>query len=98
MIEALERGGLIVKNAEEPPGYLPARPLERIAVAEVIEAARGSGGADNLIGPEMLPSDPAVAGVVSDIDLALAQALQGRSLQDLLDGKTSDKERLTALS
>lgn len=99
VVEALERGGLIVKNAEEPPGYLPARPLERIAVAEVIEAARGSSGADNIIGPEMLPRDPAVAGVVSDIDMALAQALQGRSLQDLIEGKTPDgKERLTALS
>jgi membrane protein len=99
VVTALEGKGLIVKNAEEPPGYLPARPLERIAVAEVVEAARGSGGADSIIAPEMLPGDPAVAGVVSDIDMALAQAMQGRSLQDLIDGKApKETERLTALS
>lgn len=99
VVAALEHSGLIVKNAEEPPGYLPARPLERIAVAEVVESARGSGAVDSIIGSEVLPREPAVAGVVSDIDLALAETLQGRSVQELLDGKRPEgDERLTALS
>ncbi|MEX0922586.1 MAG: YihY/virulence factor BrkB family protein [Rhodovibrionaceae bacterium] len=94
IVDALEYKGLIVKNAEEPPGYMPSRPLERIAVAEVLEAARGGGrpgDGDMIIGTEMLPNDPAISGVIADIDLALAEVLQGRSVQDLLDGKLHEK-------
>ncbi len=96
VIGALEYKGLIVKNAEDPPAYLPARPLERIAVAEVLEAARGGsapGGGDMIISTDMLPKDSAIAGVISDIDLALAKVLQGRSLQDLLEGKSTEIHR-----
>ena len=47
----------------------------------------------------MLPSDQAIAGVLSDIDLALAQALQGRTVQDLLTFEApKDAPKVTALT
>ena len=98
-VTALESAGLIVRNAEEPPGYLPARPLDRIPIAEVLDAARGSAGADTIISTSILPNEHAVAGVVSDIDLALAQALQGRTVQDLLAYEApKDAPKVTALT
>lgn len=96
---ALEHAGLLIRDANDPPGYLPARPLDRIPVAEVLEAARGSAGADTIVSTSMLPSDQAIAGVLSDIDLALAQALQGRTVQDLLTFEApKDAPKVTALT
>ena len=78
----LEAVGILVPCAAEPVGgYQVGRPLERIQVADVLAALRGSRAA--AIG------DPEVARVVArvlgEIDLGAAQVSKARNLRDLVE-------------
>ena len=82
LLGCLKDRQLILATADEPEAYLPARPIERIELNEIVAAARaGRGRAGRL---------PAVQRVVERIDGALADSLAGRTLKDLvLGGGTS---------
>lgn len=43
LLGMLREGGLILETGDDPPGYVPARPPERIQVHEVLEAVRSTG-------------------------------------------------------
>ncbi|HHB13319.1 MAG TPA: YihY family inner membrane protein [Chromatiales bacterium] len=88
LLELLREAGLILQTGEDPPGYVPARPPERVEVAQVMEAVRSAGervllpgGARRATGPvdEVMEAwcngaHRAVAGITLK---ALAERLQG---------------------
>ena len=78
----LEAVGILVPSASEPVGgYQIGRPLDRIHVADVLMALRGSRAA--AIGaPEV---ERVVAQVLGEIDCSAAQVSEVRSLRDLVE-------------
>ena len=78
----LEAVGILVPSASEPVGgYQIGRPLDRIHVADVLMALRGSRAA--AIGdPEV---ERVVAQVLGEIDCSAAQVSEVRSLHDLVE-------------
>jgi membrane protein len=78
----LERVGILVASAGEPVGgYQIGRPLDRIHVADVLTALRGSRAA--AIGdPEV---ERVVAQVLGEIDCSAARVSEVRSLHDLVE-------------
>ncbi|MCZ4315603.1 YihY/virulence factor BrkB family protein [Comamonadaceae bacterium G21597-S1] len=83
VLDALERRHLVVASADDPPSYLPARDPGRILVADVLETVRAA-GEDGFLSPSVLPTRPAVAGLVAQLQQASADALAHMSLRDLV--------------
>ncbi|MCW5645394.1 MAG: YihY/virulence factor BrkB family protein [Rhodoferax sp.] len=83
VLDALERRHLVVASADDPPSYLPARDPGRILVADVLETVRAA-GEDGFLSPRVLPTRPAVAGLVAQLQQASADALAHMSLRDLV--------------
>ena len=82
IIEALEESGLLASTATEPSTYLPGRPLDNTEIKDVLHAVRtahevGNNNFNNLT------SELAVDQVMDDVDRAMAEELQGRTLKDL---------------
>jgi membrane protein len=75
LLDELLQRRLIIASNETPQIYLPARALGKISVAEVILAARDDEGAKTGI--------PAVDEVMGHLDKAIADALEGRTAEDL---------------
>ena len=79
VIEALEGNGIIIPTADDPPAYLPARSIETITLERVVRAARGGGE---------IPTDlPGVGRLMDQIDTAIHEVLQGRTVKDLVLGE-----------
>ncbi len=89
VLEALEKRGLLTRSCDDPPHYLPARPMDETALLAVIEAVRGAGESGSL-GLERLPREDAVTAVSRTLEAAAAAALEGRTLKDL--ALADDKE------
>lgn len=83
LLDALERGGLLVHTADDPPRYLPARALEAITIKSLLDCVHHAGD-----GVEMrkgdAPLDAAVEDLCGVIDAGMAGALHGRTLRDLV--------------
>ena len=78
----LEAVGILVPSAGEPVGgYQIGRPLDRIQVADVLSALRGSRAA------EIRDSEVArvVAQVLGEVDRSAARVAEARSLHDLVE-------------
>lgn len=67
---------------DEPPAYLPGRPLETTPVIEALDAVRTS-GERNRLALDHLPHHAAVSDLARQIDEAVAGVLRGRTLKDL---------------
>lgn len=82
VMEALEGYGLLTPTADEPPTYLPARPLETTGIKEVLDAVRG---ADEMVGlePQSETAELAVDQLVDHLDQAMTRALRDSTLKDL---------------
>ena len=83
LLSALERGGLLVHTADEPPRYLLARAVETITIKAVLDCVRNAGDAAD-IRPGDAPLCAAMEALYSDIDVGMDGALHGRTLQDLV--------------
>ena len=83
LLETLERGRLLGRIHADPPGYLPARPLETTLVSDVLELVR-AGVAGVPPCPDDVRSDAAVDDLMARLDLATGRALDGLTLKDLL--------------
>lgn len=83
VLDALERKGMVMATADDPPSYLPARDPGRILVAEVMQTVRAA-GEDGFLSPPALPTPSAVEELVTQLDAAAAKALAGLSLRDLV--------------
>lgn len=83
VLDALARGGFLVETSDDPSGYLLARDLDQLPLAELLATVR-SAGEDDFLNPDALPVPPAVAGVAARIDAAVAGALAATSVRDLV--------------
>ena len=84
VLEALERKGLLVASAEDPPTYLPARDPGRILLSEVLDTVRAL-GEDRYLSPAVLPAPSAVDRLLTQLDRATTASLDGISLRDLVE-------------
>ena len=82
IMEALEGYGLLSQTANEPPTYLPARPLDTAGLKDVLDAVRGANEIVDLK-PQSESAELAVDQLVDHLDQAMAGALQGSTLKDL---------------
>jgi membrane protein len=82
VMEALEGYGLLTQTANEPPTYLPARPLDTAGLKDVLDAVRGANEMVDLK-PQSESAELAVDQLVDHLDQTMAQALRGSTLKDL---------------
>jgi len=82
VMEALEGYGLLTQTANEPPTYLPARPLDTAGLKDVLDAVRGANEMVDLK-PQSESAGLAVDQLVDHIDQTMERALQGSTLKDL---------------
>ena len=82
VLGALEHAALVRRTGDDPPAYLPARPLETTAVKEALDAVRAADESTHLdIG--QLPAEAAVDALIGDLERGLAGVLEGMTLKDL---------------
>jgi len=90
VLDQLIGAGLLSHAGTEPGGPVqPARSLERIRVADLLAALRGSRDT-GLAAPEVAR---AVAEVLADVDRAAATAAEGRNLRDLVETLDPEVDR-----
>lgn len=82
ILEALEQHGLLSQTGDEPPTYLPARPLETTEIKDVLRAVRTADEESHAILVE-LPSEPGVERLVDHLEQALTDALRGSTVKEL---------------
>lgn len=95
VLEALETARLLARTADKPPCYIPARPLEKTPLTAVLAAVR-DGEEHRQPGMKTLRSDMPTDSVIATIDRAVAEALAGRSVMDLVledDDSPADGEQ-----
>ena len=80
--EALEGAGILTRTAGEPGGYVPARPLDQVAVLEILEAVCAADEGRH-ISAGRLAGDTAADGVMNRVRAAREGALSGASWKDL---------------
>jgi membrane protein len=83
IIEALEQYGLLATTGEEPPTYLPARPLDHTEIKEVLDAVRT---ANEVSYPNLLavPSEPAIEELLDHLDQTISKELRDRTVKELV--------------
>jgi membrane protein len=83
IIEALEQYGLLATTAEEPPTYLPARPLDHTEIKEIFDAVRT---ANEVSYPNLLavPSEPAIEELLDYLDQTISKELRDRTVKELV--------------
>ena len=82
IMEALEGYGLLTQTANEPPTYLPARPLDTAELKDVLDAVRGANEIVDLK-PQSESAELAVDQLVEHLNQAMERALRGSTLKDL---------------
>jgi DNA-binding IscR family transcriptional regulator len=81
MLNVLEDDGLILPSSDDNPRYLPARSLNRISLIDILRSSRMA-EEDNQ--RSSLYCDPAVAGLMRDIESEYENQLGEQSLADFL--------------
>lgn len=84
ILEILEAAGILARTGEGPTGYMPAKPLDRIKLRQIMDTIRGA-DETRRIGLDQLPADRAVDAVLAKLTAAAAAALGDRTLQDLAE-------------
>ena len=83
VLEALLQAGLILRCGEQCNHYVPARSLEQISLAEIIDAARTA--EENIrLNPALQKTPACVHAVLEELDADRNRALQHRTLLDLI--------------
>ncbi len=88
VMEALEGSGLLTQTANEPPTYLPGRPLDTTGLKDVLDAVRMANEMVD-VRPQSESAELAVNQLVDHLDQAMARALRGSTLKDLALSKPS---------
>ncbi len=83
VLQPLEHSGLLVQAAGPEQGYVPGRAAERIGIAEILRAVRTAEDTPRSSTPH-LPSTPAVDDLLASLESALSEAIQERTLRDLV--------------
>ncbi len=91
VLDQLEGGGLVIVSCDDPPGYLPARDIETISLAEVLETVRSAGGAAGEQAQRHLSLQGADE-VAGRVEQAIDYALGEMTLKDLVLLGRGEKE------
>jgi membrane protein len=83
VLTELQERGLLVRSAQDPPLYLPARDPALISVIQVLDAVRTAGEA-HFFSPDALPTSPPVEQVLDQMQSAVASAVGAISLRELV--------------
>jgi len=82
LVERLLGADLLVASGDTPTRYLPAYDPATISLVDIISAVRQA-GENTYLSLDTLNTEPAVEQVYGNMEDAIQQSLQGRSLQDL---------------
>ena len=83
VLRALQQRDLLTLTQDDPPRYVPARALETIPIKALLDAVRTAEETSSLAARD-LPPQRAVDELLKAIDGALNEALQRRTLRDLV--------------
>lgn len=89
VLGALEQARLIKQTNDDPPAYLPAKPLETTQLKSVLDAVRMAGESAGF-NVDRLPGSPMIDAVMGDLDAAAVKALEGRTVKQLAVARTVD--------
>jgi membrane protein len=92
VLAALEKAGHIVRTAQEPPGYLPARPPETTEVESVLAAVRAA-DEEGMLPLARLPADTNVDSLIADLERAAQARVKGRTVRDLAGVRPGEGSR-----
>jgi membrane protein len=84
VLDSLERGRLLSATDDDIPAYVPARDIRRIALAEVLDAARAA-GEENYLNPAVLRTPRPVDAVVERLERSLHESLGDMSVATLAE-------------
>jgi membrane protein len=79
--EALRRAGLLVTAGQDPTAYVPGRDTGQITLKACLDAVRG---ADSTV-PGPREDDPLIEELLEELDQALGDRLDGKTLQALIE-------------
>lgn len=94
---SLEERGLLVRTADDPPCFIPARPPDETEVKAILDAVRST-GEQGRFALEKVPTAPAVKRLMEEADNAVTEALRGRTLKELAVGESVTPEPPTQLT
>ena len=81
VLKSLFQARLLAETADDPPGLLPARPAEKISLAEILDVMRNEGELpDNEIN---VPSDRTIDQIYTQLETAIHESLKDKTLQDI---------------
>lgn len=97
VIANLQAGGLLAATNDDPPAYLPARPLDETCVGDVLESVRSADEISSLAFSRLpaLPSVDAVLGERAEAAEAAETAIRGRRIKDLSSPEATAKVQPT---
>jgi len=81
ILDRLEAADLLIRSAEEPPRFLLSRSPRSIPLADLIDWLHRDG--EDPAALKALGLEPALAGLLAELDRARTASLAGRSLADL---------------
>jgi membrane protein len=82
ILEALQNYGLLTKTGDDPPSYLPARPLDSTDLKDVFDAIRGI-QEEGWLSLQNLPPENVAEQVIDHVNRAITEALRGRTIKEL---------------
>jgi len=77
------RAGILHETSDDPPRYVPARPLEEIALADILDAIRSGAGHARLCRANKMDEMASVDVVACRIESGVSGSLRGLTLKDL---------------
>lgn len=82
VIEPLIHSGILQLTLDDPPVFLPAQPLDTTPLKNILNAIRSENN-DTTLKIALLPEQKNVDRLTHEIDQALEEALQGKTIKDL---------------
>jgi membrane protein len=93
VLDALEVRKLLVRTAEDPPLFLPARDPSLISVVQVLDAIRSAGEAGFFL-PSALPTTASVNDLIGQVQLAVEASVGHITLRDLASKEMAEAAAL----
>ena len=83
VVNNLEENEIIIKSDDDPPEYVPAQPLDTLQIKTILDVIRAA-DEGKYVNPDRIVPDKSVDMLFYDIDVALNEALNGKTLKDLI--------------
>ena len=83
VLEALERGGLLLRTGDDPPAYLPSRDIGSILLKNLLLAVR-TAGEEHYLGPQAVPAPAQIEAILAGANLAIEENVRELTVRDLV--------------